>query len=158
MIQLTPMTEEAYGPFYEYVILDYAEGLVRARNASPEVAVQVSKMQCQPVLSNGVASPNQFIFLIHEDALQAHVGYLWWGVREQHGIRVAMLYFIGIFEPYRRRGYATQTLRLLEEQVREAGLDDIRLYVFGHNTRAWALYEKMGYEVVTTTMGKRIEL
>ena len=91
-------------------------------------------------------------------SLDAHVGYLWWGIREQHGIRVAMLYFIGIFEPYRRRGYATQTLRLLEEQVRGAGLDDIRLYVFGHNTRAWALYEKMGYEVVSTTMGKRIEL
>jgi ribosomal protein S18 acetylase RimI-like enzyme len=157
MIQLTPMTKEEYGPFYEYVIFDYADGLVRAGNAHPGVAVQVSQLQCQPVLSDGVASPNQFFFLIHDDALEAQIGYLWWGLREQYGVRVAMLYFIGIFEPYRRRGYATQTLRLLEEQVREAGLDDIRLYVFGHNTRAWALYEKLGYAAVSTTMGKKIE-
>ena len=29
------------------------------------------------------------------------------------------------------------------------------LYVFGHNTRAWALYEKMGYAVVNATMDKK---
>ena len=67
-----------------------------------------------------------------------------------------MLYFIGIFEPYRRRGYATQALRLLEEQVREAGLDEIRLYVFGHNARAWMLYDKTGYTAVSMTMAKTI--
>ena len=97
------------------------------------------------------------VLLIHDDTLDEKVGYLWWGIREQHGTCTATLYFIGIFEPYRRRGYATQALRLLEEQVREAGLDEIRLYVFGHNTRAWSLYEKMGYRVVSATMAKRIE-
>ena len=157
MIQLTPMTEEEYDAFYEFVILDYADGLIRAGNAHPDVAVQVSQRQCQPVLSDRLASPMQSFFLIHDDALDEKVGYLWWGIREQHGTRTAMLYFIGIFEPYRRRGYATQALRLLEEQVREAGLDEIRLYVFGHNTRAWSLYEKMGYTVVSATMAKRIE-
>jgi hypothetical protein len=33
MIQLSPMTEEEYDAFYEYVILDYAEGLIRAGNS-----------------------------------------------------------------------------------------------------------------------------
>ena len=67
-----------------------------------------------------------------------------------------MLYFVGILEPYRRRGYATRVLELLNEQVRDAGLDEVRLYVFGHNRRAWPLYEKMGYTVVSATMEKKV--
>jgi ribosomal protein S18 acetylase RimI-like enzyme len=83
---------------------------------------------------------------------------LWWGVRELSGIRVANLYFIGIFEPYRRRGYATQALRLFEEQARAARLAEIRLFAFGQNTRALNLYAKMGYLDVSKTMAKRIAI
>lgn len=158
MIRLTPMREEEYGAFYEYMILDYAEGLIRAGNALADVAVQVSKQQCAPVLTNALASPNQFFYLLHGDLPEAtHVGYLWWGIREQYGIRTAVLYFIGVLQPYRRRGYATQALRLLEREVREQGLAEIRLYVFGHNTRARVLYEKVGYAPVSLTMAKQIE-
>jgi hypothetical protein len=100
MIRLTPMTDTEYNTFYDYVILDYAEGLMRAGNASPGLAVQVSQQQCAPVLSDEVRSPNQFFYLIRDDALDAHVRYLWWRIREQYGTRVAMLYFVGILEPY----------------------------------------------------------
>ena len=102
-------------------------------------------------------SPDQFLFTLREEALEAaHVGYLWWGIRELGGRRVANLYLIYVFEGYRRRGYATQALRLLEQQVRQAGLGEIRLYVFGHNARAWDLYRKMGFAPVSLTMGKRL--
>jgi ribosomal protein S18 acetylase RimI-like enzyme len=156
MIHLMPMTEDEYDAFYEFVILDYAEGLVRAGNAHPDVAVELSHQQCQPVLSDRLASPGQFFYMIYDDALDARVGYLWWGIREQAGTRTAVLYFVGIFEPYRRRGYATHVLRVLEEVVKQVGLDEIRLYVFGHNVPAWELYEKMGFEVVSATMAKQI--
>jgi ribosomal protein S18 acetylase RimI-like enzyme len=158
VIRLTPMIEQEYDAFYDYIIHDYAEGLVRAGNAHPDLAVEVSRQQCEPVLSNRLASPNQFFFCVAKDdgGCETHVGYLWWGVLERYGTRAAMLYFIGILEPYRRRGYATQALRQMEVQVRDQGLDEIRLYVFGHNTPAWTLYENMGYAVVNATMGKTI--
>jgi ribosomal protein S18 acetylase RimI-like enzyme len=69
---------------------------------------------------------------------------------------VANLYFVGVFEGYRRHGYATQALRLLEQEVWQAGLDEIRLYVFGHNSGAWHLYQKMGYAPVSLTLSKRV--
>jgi ribosomal protein S18 acetylase RimI-like enzyme len=157
MIQLVPMVEAEYDAFYECAILDYAEGLVRAGNANPDLAVQASRQQCAPVLSDRLASPDQFFFALREaDADARHVGYLWWGVCELGGRRVANLYFVFVFEPYRRRGYATQVLRLLEEQVRQQGLVEIRLYVFGHNTRASSLYRKMGFAPVSSTMGKSL--
>jgi ribosomal protein S18 acetylase RimI-like enzyme len=157
MIHLRPMAEADYGAFYQLVIVDYADNLVRAGNATPSVAVQVSQQACEPVLTDGLKSPNQFFFLIQEDSLpEPDVGYLWWGIREQHGTRTAVLYFVGIFEPYRRRGYARQALHLLEDQIQQAGCDEIRLYVFGHNSGARALYEKMGYAPVSLTMAKKL--
>ena len=38
----------------------------------------------------------------------------------------------------------TPALRLFEEQARTAGLDEMRLFVFGHNLRALNLYRKNG--------------
>lgn len=156
MLQLIPLTEDEYAVFYDYNIRDYADAMIRAGNARPDLAVQVAQQQTALVLTNQLASPEQFFFSIFDDALNAQVGYLWWGVRELTGIRVANLYFIGIFEPYRRRGYATQALRLFEEKVRAAGLNEMRLFVFGHNARAWKLYEKTGYGIVSATVMKRL--
>ena len=156
MLQLLPLTKDQYDAFYDYNIRDYADAMVRAGNARPDLAETVAHQQTALVLTNRLASPDQFIFSIFDDALNAQVGYLWWGVRELSGIRVANLYFIGIFETYRRRGYASQALRLFEENARAAGLNEMRLFVFGHNARAWKLYEKTGYHIVSATMAKRI--
>jgi ribosomal protein S18 acetylase RimI-like enzyme len=157
MLKLIPLTENEYDAFYDYNIQDYTQAVIRAGNAHPDLAEQMAHQQTRLVLTDRLASPDQFFFSIFDDALNAPVGYLWWGIRELTGIRVANLYFIAIFEPYRRRGYATQALRLFEEHVRAAGLTEMRLYVFGHNTRAWNLYEKMGYSVVSATMAKRLD-
>ncbi len=59
-----------------------------------------------------------------------------------------------IYEDYRRRGYATQALRAIEEKARELGLNNIALHVFGHNDGARVLYEKVGYVVTDFIMAK----
>ena len=43
MVQLMPMAKEEYDAFYEYIILDYAEGLVRAGNAHPDLAGKLAQ-------------------------------------------------------------------------------------------------------------------
>jgi ribosomal protein S18 acetylase RimI-like enzyme len=158
VIELAPMSGGDYDAFYQYVIHDYAEGLVHARNAHPDRALQTSVEQHRSVLSNGLDSPGQRFRVIREASLDVYVGCLWWGVVERYGTRKAMLYFVGILAPYRRRGYAMQALRLLEAEVARAGLDELRLYVFGHNAAARALYAKMGYAPSSITMTKAVDV
>ena len=57
---------------------------------------------------------------------------------------------------FRRRGYGEQAMAAIEDKVRELGLDTIDLHVFGFNTAARALYEKMGYSVTDVNMRKRL--
>ena len=101
MLKLIPLSEDKYDAFYAYNIQDYTNAMVRAGNARTDLAESLAQQQTALVLTNRLAAPGQFMFTIHDDALEVPIGYLWWGVREFGGIRVANLYFIGTFEPYR---------------------------------------------------------
>ncbi len=56
-------------------------------------------------------------------------------------------FWIGIGEPeYRGHGYGTDTTRLIVNYAfRELGLYRVQLGVFGYNTRAQRVYEKVGF-------------
>ena len=62
---------------------------------------------------------------------------------------------IEIFESYRHRGYAAQTLHALDELVKGMGIHTIRLQVFGNNHSALELYKKCGYEMINIYMEKQ---
>jgi RimJ/RimL family protein N-acetyltransferase len=149
------MTEDEFPVFLEYAVSDYAEGLVEAGNYHQDLAFQASQQQYQQLLPQGLASPDQYLYSIRDEGI--NVGSLWYGVRHQGGRTAVVLYVLVVLEKYRRRGYGTQALRLLGDRVRGLGLDEIRLYVFGHNHPARALYEKAGYAATSLTMAKRIE-
>lgn len=114
------------------------------------------KKQFQRLLPNGVASKDQYLYAIVDDAGRK-VGVLWLAVRYQSGIRpYAFVYDFLIDEEFRRRGYGRQAFEVLEEKVKEMGLDSISLHVFGHNQPAIALYQAAGYETTDLQMVKRL--
>ncbi|HEX9095919.1 MAG TPA: GNAT family N-acetyltransferase, partial [Candidatus Dormibacteraeota bacterium] len=82
-------------------------------------------------------------------------GMIWLGV-VQKPTPSAFIYNIEIYPQFRRRGYAEQAMLKLEEEVRRLGLEAIRLHVFGHNTAARPLYEKLGYLPTNIQMLKRL--
>jgi len=116
----------------------------------------MSRQSYDQVLSEGLATPNQSFYSIRDQATGAKVGSMWYGVRHQGGRATIVLYDLVILKEYRRKGYGAQVLRLLEERVKELGLDEIRLYVFGHNHPARALYKKTGYVATSLTMVRRL--
>jgi len=62
-----------------------------------------------------------------------------------------------VLEDLRGQGYGTQTLQAVEDMVRQMGISEIWLHVFGHNTGARRLYERLGYEVTNVSMCKKME-
>jgi ribosomal protein S18 acetylase RimI-like enzyme len=157
MVRLIPMTDDEYQPYYQRSVEEYAQDHVEAGNWHPSVALQESEKQFQQLLPNGVASKDQYLYSIVEDASGLKVGMLWFAVRYKSNISpYAFVYDFRIDEQFRRRGYGRQAFEQLEEIVKEMGLDSISLHVFGNNHAAIALYQAAGYETTDLMMMKKL--
>lgn len=157
MIQLVPMSGDAFEAYLADAVPSYADEMVRTGNAHPDEALAASEEQFQGLLPDGLSTPGHYLYAVEDEELGASVGYLWFGIREPGGQRYAALYDFAILEAYRRQGYATRALQALEAKVRALDLDEIRLHVFGHNHPARALYRKSGYVETNVTMAKKLD-
>lgn len=156
MIRLVSMNEDDCRRFIAWALQDYAQQQVRVGAWRPEEAVGLAQVAIDTVLPEGLSSPGQFLYVIEREADGEQLGYLWFGVREEGESRYMALYDCVIFEAYRRRGYASEALKAMEEKVREQGMQRIVLHVFGHNEGARALYRKMGYTERNVTMVREL--
>jgi ribosomal protein S18 acetylase RimI-like enzyme len=147
-MQLIPMTETEYNAYVARLIPEYAAEHVAAGNWTAEEAETKARAQVDQILPNGVQTPGNYLYTVRAE--NDAVGFLWLGTLGQR----AFIYDIEIYEPYRRRGYASQALLAAEDKARELGLKAIALHVFGYNTGARALYDKLGYRVTDLTMAK----
>ncbi len=109
------------------------------------------------MLPAGVATPDNYLYILHDDATDTNVGRLWFAIREEAGQRAAFVYDVHIFPAFQRRGYATQAFQALEQQAQALGLARIALHVFGHNHAARALYEKLGFVATNIMMSKAVD-
>lgn len=149
MVQLIPMTQPEYAAYLEQAVPHYAQSLSRAGAVSKEGTLAHAEQQIRQILSNGLATENQFLFSIVDGATGDLVGSLWFGVLEEQGSPFAALYDLVILEPFRRRGYGRQALHALESEVRQVGLGQIWLSVFNYNHGARSLYSQSGYQVIS---------
>ena len=97
------------------------------------------------------------MFSLKDAATGQNVGMIWFAVGEQDGQQIAFICDFLVHEAFRGKGYGKRALRGLEQKVKALGVTSISLHVFGHNRAAWALYEKLGYEVTNVNMTKRLE-
>jgi ribosomal protein S18 acetylase RimI-like enzyme len=154
MIQLIPMNRADYGRFLDWAVSDYAQEQVRAGTWKPKDARPLAEKAFESLLPEGLSSPNQYLYVLVDETLDRRIGFLWYGMRDGEGEPFAALYEIVIFEAYRRQGYGSESLRALEERVKELGASKIVLHVFGHNEPARAFYRKLGYVERNVTMAK----
>ena len=153
MITLVPMTEAEYLAYLEEAIPDYATDKVACGQWTQEEALSSSKKSFEELLPQGRETAGHHLFTLHHGELGA-LGMLWFAEQERVGSRVAYIYNIRIDPKHRRKGYATQAFRELEDKVRALGLSGVALHVFGHNTAAQALYAKLGYLPTNINMFK----
>lgn len=152
-INLKPMTPSDFETYLDFSTPTYAAEKVRAGNWPEQDAAELARAEFKQLFPEGLATPNQHIFCIQDDAVE--IGYLWIAERTQGNKKFVWIFDIVIFETHRRKGYATATFTALEKFVKEE-LDGnrIELHVFGHNHGARTLYEKLGFEVINVVMAK----
>ena len=157
MVQLVPMTENEFQVYRKRSVAEYAQEHVQAGNWHPSVALQNAERQFMSLLPNGVASKNQFLFSIQDAQNGLKVGILWFAVDDRAPQASVFIYDFWIDEAYRRRGYASQTLKVLEGKVRQMGMNEIKLHAFAHNQAAVSLYQKTGFEITDLSMSKKLD-
>lgn len=84
------------------------------------------------------------------------VGCLWMGnaVDQVDGDRHAHIFLLYIDPQHRRRGLASALIHKAETWAQQRGDRQMGLQVFAHNQAAIALYEKLGYRVLSHWMTK----
>jgi ribosomal protein S18 acetylase RimI-like enzyme len=155
MVRLETMSEAEFQAFLEPAIAEYAAEHVKSGRWSQEESLQESRKEYMDLLPDGLHTAKQHLFSIR-DAAGTRVGMIWFAERERGPDRTAFIYDVRIDPAFQRRGYATQAFHVLETLVHTMGMSAISLHVFGHNTAARALYEKLGFETTNVLMTKPI--
>ena len=149
------------GPYREYrkdLVRDYAADKVRAGAWSQAEAEGRAARDVDGLLPEGPATRGHFLYSVKDDSTGAEVGTVWFALRNSGVGPSVWIYDIIINEDFRRKGYASRTLELVEDRARALGAKSVELHVFGHNQGARALYEKVGYKETSITMAKPIQI
>ena len=151
------MPEDRFAAYRERDILHYARDKVDAGVWSPKEAPGLAAAEIDGLLAEGTRTRDHFLYLVHDAGSGEEVGVVWFAIRETEMGRAVWIYDVEIFGQYRRRGFATDTLQAVEERARKLGADKIELHVFGHNSAARTLYEKLGYTPTSIVMSRRLD-
>ncbi len=72
------------------------------------------------------------------------------GAFEGHGLTFTVIHRLCVSPAFQNKGVGSATLRFIEEQVLEQGIDSIRLDAFSKNPYALKMYDRQGYRKAGT--------
>jgi ribosomal protein S18 acetylase RimI-like enzyme len=155
IVELAPMSTAQFEKWKPTSIADYAMEHTISGKWTAADAPRLAREEFERLLPQGMATPSHRFFSIELVPDRQSVGMLWIQI-ESAPRPVSYVFNIEIDKPFRRRGYARQAMKLLEEEARRLGLESIGLHVFGHNAAARALYEELGYVATNIYMKRRL--
>lgn len=147
------MTEAEYQRLRSWMDEDYAQDVAKAMAMSLEEGREAAQKQLGELLPTGLSSEGHHFWRITTPDGDA-VGDLWVQIGPAKGR--AFIYFIGIDEAFRGKGYGRAAMQALEAAVRPRGATRIDLSVFGDNATAIHLYQSLGYQIQAMGMRKPI--
>lgn len=152
MVTLVKMTQTELDEYLGKAIQSLADELMKANDWPPEQSLEASLQSFHTLLPDRlVESPNQFLRTI--SAGETKVGVLWYGIR---GPQEAIVWDLLIYPSYRNRGYRTEAMGAMEQELRRMNICRITLNVFAHNSIAARMYSRLGYAPVSTRMSKQL--
>ncbi|MBY0473995.1 MAG: GNAT family N-acetyltransferase [Nitrosomonas sp.] len=155
-VNLVPMQETDFTAFSTRVLSSYAETNVRAGIWLPEEALYRSNADLNKLLPDGQLTAKQLFLSIIEQSTGNKVGTMWAGPEPGSNETVYFLFDIYINEKYRRRGFASKSIRTLERTLTAINVRSIKLQVFVFNFAAREMYESLGYSIYSHAMIKHV--
>lgn len=151
---LLPMHESTYPKFIEEAASGYAEDNVASGRWPAQDALQMARDETLRLLPEGLATPDNHFFEIRETADGPVAGFLWAAAMARGSRKVAFIYQLHVFAPFRRRGLARSALLDFEQVATGLGYHGVGLNVFASNTGAQALYRSVGFVDLAINMQK----
>ena len=155
-VTLVEMDETSFRRYTDHLIHDYAADKVEAGVWSADEAKDRAAKELEGLLPDGTLTRDHYLYSVRDESVPAEVGILWISPRDSGAGRTLWIYDVIVHDGFRRRGYASSILHLVEDKARELGAAKVELHVFGHNHGARALYEKLGYTPTSIVMAKPV--
>lgn len=152
-VTLRPMTAEEFAAYRHACVVSYAEQMVQMGGRDEASALEHSERDLADLLPDGLDTAGQHL-LVAEDA-GTRVGLVWVGTRQDR-TDLWWVWDVEVDEGLRGRGYGRACMAAAEAYVQAHGAHRLGLNVFGGNTVARALYERLGYVVDAQQMSKRL--
>jgi ribosomal protein S18 acetylase RimI-like enzyme len=156
MTVLVPMGEEGFASFIETSVAGYANDNVAAARWTADEAPGLSRAEFARLLPQGLATSNNHLYEIRDEAGGRTVGFLWFATMARGNAKTGYVYQLEVHPEFRRRGHARAAFQAMESIAVAMGLSSIGLHVFGHAPGAQALYGSLGYQVTGINMQKRL--
>jgi RimJ/RimL family protein N-acetyltransferase len=157
MIRLEPMWEEDFRAFLDRAIPRRAASWVERGIWTEAESLEASRQRYARLLPNGHETPGHHFLNVVESEGGAPVGEIWYTAEPQGGKVQVWIEWILIEPAFRRKGYAAQALRIVEETARGLGAERIGLTVWTDNPGARSLYSKLGYAEASVNMAKSLD-
>lgn len=133
----------------------YAKDKARANNLTLKEANEAAEHDFQRLLPDEILTQDNYFFVM-KSAEEELIGHLWFCVRGALDNRKAFLCDIFIEETFRGLGFGKEAMRFLENEVKQMGLKEIGLHVFGFNETAIRLYQSLDYKTSDLVMSKAL--
>lgn len=144
--------EEEFDDYYNHKVHRYAKALQENMLVTEKEALEKAKIHMNRFLPQSFHTPDHFIFnLIKEEN---KIGFIWLYVLKEKNS--AYLYDIFIQEQYRGNGLGKDAIKVVENWLNQFNIVHFDLHVFGNNKNALRLYEKLGFEVTSIYMRKKL--
>lgn len=156
MLSLNLMTKAQYDAFLNKMLPDYISGTMTALRMTKEEATAFAQNQINEILKEGQKTPNNFFYAITDENTQEQLGHLWLLLKEKSSEKNLFIADIFVDEHSRGKNVGTETLKWIDDKAKELGCATVSLHVFGHNQKAFKLYEKMGFAPFSIQMRKVI--
>jgi ribosomal protein S18 acetylase RimI-like enzyme len=151
-ITLRPMSVDRLPAWLDDTNAAYIEELVAA-GRTREDAIRHAAKSMEFAFPDGELAPGHAVFDVLDDA-EERVGYLWIGPDTSEDPAAWWVWDIEIDEGQRGHGYGRATMLLGEDYARRQGARTLGLNVFGSNSVARGLYERLGYATTQLQMRK----